>query len=305
MTPDPRRTKILATIGPRLDRRRIRSRDRSVAFWQRWSKAVVRRRWLAALAALTILGALLVAATSLHMGNADPDTIAKRGPAKQGLVALERSGIGKGAIVPVETLVPESDAQTVVSAQARVAGVHGVVAPSGPEWRRGGDAIVVTVPHAGDEAQAGRDTVQGVRDAAHAASAQARTGGTGPLNADFIDAVYGSFPLMIALISLLTFVLLARAFRSLLLPLKAIVLNVLSVGAAWGVLTLTRILFGGMHVKNGAGDRRLIKHRLVDKMADRVAERWDAMSPEERERFRQRLREKIGFDAGAGPSHAQ
>jgi hypothetical protein len=74
---------------------------------------------------------------------------------------------------------------------------------------------------------------------------------------------------------------------------------------AWGVLALTRILFGGMHVKNGAGDRRLIKHRLVDKMADRVAERWDAMSPEERERFRQRLREKIGFDAGAGPSHAQ
>jgi RND superfamily putative drug exporter len=63
-------------------------------------------------------------------------------------------------------------------------------------------------------------------------------GGSGPLNADFIDAVYGSFPLMIAMISILTFLLLARAFRSILLPLKAVILNVLSVGAAWGVMTL-------------------------------------------------------------------
>jgi len=62
-------------------------------------------------------------------------------------------------------------------------------------------------------------------------------GGSGPLNADFIDAVYGSFPLMIALISIATFVLLARAFRSLLLPLKAVVLNVLG-GRGVGVMTL-------------------------------------------------------------------
>ena len=57
-------------------------------------------------------------------------------------------------------------------------------------------------------------------------------------NDDFIDAVYGSFPLMIALITITTFILLARAFRSLLLPAKAIVLNILSVAAAWGVLVL-------------------------------------------------------------------
>ena len=61
-------------------------------------------------------------------------------------------------------------------------------------------------------------------------------GGLAAQNADFIDAVYGNFPLMIALIALITFVLLARAFRSLLLPLKAVILNVISVAAAWGVL---------------------------------------------------------------------
>ena len=61
-------------------------------------------------------------------------------------------------------------------------------------------------------------------------------GGQGPENSDFIDAVYGSFPLMIALISIITFIFLAREFRSLLVPLKAIVINIISVAAAWGIM---------------------------------------------------------------------
>lgn len=63
-------------------------------------------------------------------------------------------------------------------------------------------------------------------------------GGEAAQGADFLEAVYGNFPLLIGLISLLTFILLARAFRSLLLPLKAVLLNLLSVGAAWGLIVL-------------------------------------------------------------------
>ena len=229
---------ILATIGPKLDRRRIRRRDRSQTIWQRWAETVVRRRGISAFSALAILAVLLASATNLHMGNADPDTIAKSGPAKEGLAALADSGIGKGAIAPTETLAPERAATDVAAAQGEVEGVHGAVAPAGPDWRRQGNALIVASPLEGDESQAGRDTVQGIIDAGHNAAPDVRVGGTGPLNADFIDAVYGAFPLMIALISVLTFLLLARAFRSLLLPLKAIILNVLSVGAAWGVLVL-------------------------------------------------------------------
>ena len=84
----------------------------------------------------------------------------------------------------------------------------------------------------------GGETLEGVREAAHGAGTDVRVGGQPASNSDFIDAVYGSFPLMIALITITTFLLLARAFRSLLLPLKAILLNVLSVAAAWGVLVL-------------------------------------------------------------------
>jgi putative drug exporter of the RND superfamily len=229
---------ILATVGPRMDRRRIRRRDRSHQFWTRWAELVVRRRGIAAVLALAVLGLLVAGATNLHMGNADPDTIAKVGAAKEGLHQLDRSGIGKGAIAPTETLVSAADAQKVADAQAKVDNVHGAAAPNLPDWRKNGLAVVVAMPRAGDESQKGRDAVQDLIDAAHAASPTARVGGTGPLNADFIDAVYGSFPLLIAVISVLTFVLLARAFRSLLLPLKAIILNILSIGAAWGIMEL-------------------------------------------------------------------
>jgi RND superfamily putative drug exporter len=75
-----------------------------------------------------------------------------------------------------------------------------------------------------------------------------RLGGLSAQNHDFIEAVYGNFPLMIALIAIITFVLLARAFRSLLLPLKAVILNVISVGAAWGVLNLVWQSGHGSHV---------------------------------------------------------
>jgi len=63
-------------------------------------------------------------------------------------------------------------------------------------------------------------------------------GGQEAQSRDFVAAVYGSFPLMFGLIALITFILLARAFRSLLLPLKAVLLNLLSLAAAWGVLVL-------------------------------------------------------------------
>jgi uncharacterized membrane protein YdfJ with MMPL/SSD domain len=62
--------------------------------------------------------------------------------------------------------------------------------------------------------------------------------GSGPGQADFSDAVYGRPPLMLLVVSILTFLLLARAFRSLVLPTKAVLLNLVSLGAAYGVLVL-------------------------------------------------------------------
>jgi putative drug exporter of the RND superfamily len=154
-------------------------------------------------------------------------------------VALEEAGIGEGALLPHEILVEGgTDPDRLAADLSGVEGIHGAVAPDDADWRRAGTALVEAVPVPDSGSGDGEATLQDVRDTAHAAGADVRVGGQPASNADFIDAVYGSFPLMIALITITTFILLARAFRSLLLPAKAIVLNVLSVAAAWGVLVL-------------------------------------------------------------------
>jgi RND superfamily putative drug exporter len=104
-------------------------------------------------------------------------------------------------------------------------------------WKGNGSAVVVAVPAKQANSSGGRSLNSRLKNAAHEV-AGTTVGGQVAQGADFVSAVYGSFPLMIALIAVLTLILLARAFRSILLPLKAVALNLLSVAAAWGVLVL-------------------------------------------------------------------
>jgi RND superfamily putative drug exporter len=229
---------VLSKVGQRLDWPHRRTDDRASKAWTRWAEAVVRRRWIAAVSAIAVLTVLIVAATGLTLGDASPNTIAKHGDAKEGLTALEDSGIGSGALLPYEVLTSSTPPNRVASDLSQVDGMHGAVAPSSPEWRSGGVSEVLAFPVDDDSTSAGRATLDRARDAAHRAGADVQVGGLPAQNADFISAVYGNFPLMVALIAVVTFILLARAFRSLLLPLKAVILNVASVAAAWGVLAI-------------------------------------------------------------------
>jgi RND superfamily putative drug exporter len=230
---------ILAKVGQRLDWPHRRTDDKASRAWTRWAEAVSRRRWLAAGAGIAVVLALAFAATDLQLGASDANTVAESGDAKEGLVALQESGIGEGALLPHEIMIEGDTNPERLAADLRdVEGIHGAVAPDGEEWRRGGTALVEAIPVPDSGTDEGEATLEAVRDTAHAAGADVLVGGQPASNSDFIDAVYGSFPLMIALITITTFILLARAFRSLLLPLKAIVLNILSVAAAWGVLVL-------------------------------------------------------------------
>jgi len=227
----------LATVGPRLDWPR-RGQDRAGHFWNRWAQWVVRFRWAAAVAGVAILIALVGAATTIVFGQTRADALAKTGDAHGGLVALERSGIGVGPLSPFEILVQDRAAANLILHLQRVPGVRGVVAPGSPSWRHGGSALIDVLPVADSNSGAGKDTLARVRQVAHTQPGGAQVGGQAAQNVDFINAVYGNFPLMVLLIAIITFILLARAFRSLLLPLKAVVLNVLSVGAAYGVMVL-------------------------------------------------------------------
>ena len=229
----------LAKLGDRLDWPHRRTDDKASRAWTRWAEAVSRRRWVAAGAGMAVVLALVFAATGLRFGTADAETVTKSGDSYEGLMALEESGIGEGALLPHEILVAGTTDPAQVARKLRaVGGIHGAVAPEDDAWRRDGSALVeaIAIPDSGSDE--GEEALDGVRDVAHSAGADVRVGGQPAANDDFVEAVYGSFPLMIALIALTTFILLARAFRSLLLPLKAILLTVLSVAAAWGVMVL-------------------------------------------------------------------
>jgi putative drug exporter of the RND superfamily len=230
---------VVAKLGARLDWPHRRTDARASRLWTRWAEGVARRRWLAAGAGLAVLAALIIAAADIRLGIHDADTLATSGDAKQALVALEDAGIGEGALLPHEILIEgDTDPSRVAERLRTLDGIQGAVAPDAPGWRRDGTALVDVVPIADSGREEGESVLASVRDTAHAMGPDVRVGGQPASTDDFIDAVYGSFPVMIALITLTTFVLLARAFRSLLLPAKAIALNVLSVAAGWGALVL-------------------------------------------------------------------
>jgi RND superfamily putative drug exporter len=230
---------LLAKLGPRLDWPHRRTDVNASRAWTRWAEGVARRRWLAAGAGVAVLMALTLAATDLRLGMHDADTLAQSGDAKEALVALEQSGIGEGALLPHEILIEGDTDPTQVARQlGATEGVHGAVAPDAPDWRRNRTALVDAIPVPDSGTDEGKATLASVRETAHAAGPDVRVGGQPAAYDDFIDAVYSSFPLMLALITVTTFILLARAFRSLLLPAKAILLNVLSVAAGWGAVVL-------------------------------------------------------------------
>jgi RND superfamily putative drug exporter len=228
---------VLSKWGARLDWPHRRTDDRASRAWTRWAEGVVKRRWLAAGVGLAMIGALAIAATQIHLGIPDASVVAPSGEANDALVTLDESGIGEGVLLPHEVLIDgKSDPDQVAEQLGAVEGVHGAVAPE--DWRAEGTSLVEVIPVAGSGTDESGETLELVRTEADAAGSDVRVGGVPASDADFIDAVYGSFPMMLALIAITSFVLLARAFRSLLLPIKAIALNVLSLVATCGVLVL-------------------------------------------------------------------
>jgi putative drug exporter of the RND superfamily len=228
----------LATIGPTLDWPRLRREDRASGAWTAWARWVVRHRWAAAVTSTAVLIALVVAASSIQLGTPRAESLAQSGAARAGLEKLQQSGIGPGPLAPFDALVRSPDARAAAETFAGVAGVRGVVAPSDRDWRRDGTALVTVIPTADGSSPDGRATLDRVRASADELPVEVTIGAQAAQSSDFVDAIYRNFPLMIGLIAVLTFVLLARAFRSLMLPLQAVLLNLLSVAAAWGVMTL-------------------------------------------------------------------
>jgi putative drug exporter of the RND superfamily len=233
----PRLVRRLATY-PSIRREAHASRG-----WVAWARMVVRRRWIAAGLAMVGLTALVIPATHITVGTPVANSLAQSGPAREGLDMLTSSGLGTAGFQPHMILVSAGkDPAAVANAAESVPGMETAVVASGPGWTRpaAGTSLVVGLSTLDADSNDGRNQIDALRAAVRDAGGPgtAAVGGSRAGSADFVSAVYGSFPLMIGLVLVITFILLARAFRSLLLPLKAVLLNLISVSAAYGILVL-------------------------------------------------------------------
>jgi len=115
-----------------------------------------------------------------------------------------------------------------------VTSLRGALAPTDPAWHAAGATVVIAVPQHEVGSADGGTSLADIRTALPTA----QVGGEAAVGIDEVNTTYGAFPLLFAVVAVVTFLLLARGLKSILLPAKAVILNALSVAASYGILVL-------------------------------------------------------------------
>jgi len=222
--------------------------------WGRWVAAIMRRPWRFLLLALAIMGALAAPAVRMKPSNASVNDLAPHFEARRGFESLQRN-FEAGWMGPVALLIESARGQSLRDDASQRA-IHAIATrlqndprvarvqldPRQPLSPDGTTALLVVVTrHAPDSAEA-LEFVRALRGDRWPEAAQAgltaRIGGPTAMIEDFDAELFGSLWRVIPAVLAVTFVVLMIAFRSLLIPAKAIALNLLSVTAAYGFLVL-------------------------------------------------------------------
>ncbi len=243
---------LLYTLGPRINSVRVLPRrmvegsdDPDAGFWNRWGRTVMRRPLSVAAVGTAIVAVLLFFGLQLNPSDAQAKDLPGSGDAHAGLQALTGAGISPGVLKPFQIVVEGPAASgDLTGLVRRVEATEGVAgAAVSPQARADGFALVEAFATTDGSAKPTRATITRLKDETLPA-AQAEVGagttltlaGIPPQEREFVRAVYGTFPWVLLFVVVLTFVLLMRAFRSILLPLKAVILNLVSLGAAYGII---------------------------------------------------------------------
>jgi RND superfamily putative drug exporter len=227
---------VLGGIGPRIDWPRIRKERQASRAWTAWGRGVIRWRWAAAGGALVLLGLFAAPALGIKVGETSVSALAKTGSAYTAFQTLEKGGIPQGVLTPIEVLTRAPAAAGALAALEKVPGMSTAVLPGGTTGTRHGLSDIVAIPGSATLNNVTLAPVRGAQSALAGRPGVIGVTGTGAIEQDYGRAVFGNFPLMFVLIALLTFLLLARAFRSLLLAAKAVVLNLMSLAATFGLM---------------------------------------------------------------------
>jgi RND superfamily putative drug exporter len=231
---------MLAVLGEKINSVRVMPKrlvDRGHpedGAWGRWSRFVIRRPWPVAIAGLAIVGVLVSYGVQLNPNEAQLKNFPGKGTAIAGRAQLAAAGITPGAMKPLNVLVENGgNAQAIATKLRTVRGIVGASAPGGP-WHHGQDSLI--------EANAAVDGsapgIDGIMDRTNAAlkGTDGTLTGVAAVDRAFKDTLYGSFPYVLAFVMILTLILLTRAFRSIVLAIKAVLLNLLSLTAAFGIV---------------------------------------------------------------------
>jgi len=242
---------MLAALDFRIDSLRVQfgkthPDDAEPHGWRRWARGVANRPWRSALAALAVLIVLALPLRKLDLGQNDIGALPKSTTARQAYDALTE-GFGPGVNGPLLIATECGSAAeckgVVQKLEQAIAAAPDVEGTGPPTFDAQGTANVFTV--ISKSAPWADDTVSLVEDlrsttipkALHGTGATAYVGGQTAGYIDLATQISDKLPLMIAIVVALSFVVLLLAFRSLLVPVKAAAMNLLSVAAAYGVVT--------------------------------------------------------------------
>ncbi|HWX09205.1 MAG TPA: MMPL family transporter, partial [Gaiellaceae bacterium] len=230
---------LLATLGTRINslrllpKRLVDSGHPEDGLWGRWGAFVMRRPVPVALVGLVVVGTLVFFGLQLNPSEAQAKDFPGSGDAIVGRGVLADAGISAGVFKPFVVLVENGAPRGPIVAKLQsTPGVAGAVAP--PTWKAGSNSLIEAFPSTDGAAKSVRSTITRVRNELKGTGGT--LGGVSAEDRDFVKAVYSNFPYVLGFVVLFTFILLARAFRSLVLPLKAVVLNLVSLAAAYGII---------------------------------------------------------------------
>jgi putative drug exporter of the RND superfamily len=224
--------------------RRRSSTAATTGFWYRWSRQVQRRPLPFAALAVALVAVLAIPFFSMRLAFADAGNDPTGQTTRQAFDLLAR-GFGPGSNGPLVIAVKLPGRQGVPVAQAlaqRIAATPGVASVSPPRVNPTATAaVIIATPTAAPSAAPTVALVHRLRDQVIPSVTRGRgvrvfVGGETAASVDSATHLSARLPLVIALVILLSFVLLALVFRSILIPIKAAIMNVLSIGAAYGVI---------------------------------------------------------------------
>jgi RND superfamily putative drug exporter len=252
---------LLYWLEDALDRVRLvpsgvleRRSDPERGFWARLARRIMRRPIPFAAATIAVLLLAAVPVLDLELGPGSNKGVPQHLEAVKGLNVLT-AAVGEGALAPTAIVVDTgrargaSDPQVSAAVERLLGQLRGdreisdVVFAQGPQSvdRTGRYLHVQAIGKHEYGLPESQEFVDRLRDdiiptAAFPSGTSVLAGGAPPFGVDFLDLTYGAFPWLVVAVLLLTYLLLVRAFRSLVLPLKAILMNLLSIGAAYGLL---------------------------------------------------------------------